>query len=308
MNKHTVRNTFAEHLFEYRSVEKKKLILSLSITLGVMIVEFAGGIFTSSIALISDAGHMFTHSFAIGMSLVAIIIARKPPCHHKTFGLYRAEILVAFINGLFLMLVVGAIIYGAIQRIIHPREILTLHMLMIAIIGLGVNLASILILHGSHKTDLNIKSVFYHVVSDAISSVGIVIAAIIIMYTGWTLIDPLVSLGISALILWWVWGILKESAIILLEMAPAGLDIDIISNDLKANFPEIKELHNVHLWTITVGMYVFSAHLKLNEALSSSPQDELTLRVSGYLFEKYKIVESTIQITAKEGAQVCKPR
>ena len=140
MEKHV--NAFSEHLFEHRSVEKRKLTLSLTITLIVMVVELIGGYFANSIALISDAGHMFTHSFAIGISLIAIFIARKSPCHRRTFGLYRAEVLAAFVNGLVLLLVVGAIVYEAILRILHPMEVVGLHMLLIAFLGLAVNLVS----------------------------------------------------------------------------------------------------------------------------------------------------------------------
>ncbi|HDY87985.1 MAG TPA: cation transporter, partial [bacterium] len=163
-------NAFTECLFEYRSVEKKKLILSLSITFVVMLIEFVGGILTNSIALISDAGHMFTHSFTIGISLIAIFIACKPPCHHKTFGMYRAEIVAAFTNGLVLLFVVGVIIYEAVQRIIHPAEILGMQMLLIALLGLFVNVVSIFIIHGAHKRDLNVRSVFYHMIADVASS------------------------------------------------------------------------------------------------------------------------------------------
>ena len=142
---------FTQHLFEYRSVAKRKLVLSLTITAIVMVVELLGGFLTNSIALISDAGHMFTHCFAIGISLIAILIARKSPDHHRTFGLYRAEILAVFINGLFLLLVVSVVVYEAVRRIIHPEDILVFHMLLIALIGLVTNVARFLILHGSHK-------------------------------------------------------------------------------------------------------------------------------------------------------------
>ena len=211
MTKRTTKNAFSEHLFEYRHVEQKKLILSLSITVITMILELIGGYLTNSMALLSDAGHMFTHAFALVIGLAAIIIARKPPCHHQTFGLYRAEVLAAFINGLFLIVVVGLIVYEAILRLLHPIEILGLEMLLIAFIGLAVNVTSIMILKGSHKENLNIRSVFYHMFADAISSVGIVIAALVIMYTNWTFIDPFVSIGISIVILFWAWGILKDS-------------------------------------------------------------------------------------------------
>jgi cobalt-zinc-cadmium efflux system protein len=300
--KRNTSSSFSDRLFEYRSVEKKRLILSLSITALVMCVEFIGGVLTHSIALISDASHMFTHCFAIGISLVAILIARKPLCHHRTFGLFRAEIVAAFVNGLFLLLVVGVITYEAISRIIDPQEILGAHMLMIALIGLAVNIASILILHGSHRGDINVRSVFYHMVSDAASSVGIIIAAIVIVYTGWSILDPLVSLGISAVILFWAWGILKESTVILLEMAPTGLDTDIISDELKATFPEIGEVSNAHLWTITSDMLVFSAHITLDQA-GTSPvdQDELLERIGTHLAERYGIIESTIQVGFQHG-------
>ena len=124
MEERRTESAFSEHLFEYRSVAARRLALSLTITGIVMVVEIIGGILTGSIALISDAGHMFTHSFAIAISLVAIVIARRPPCHHRTFGLYRAEILAAFINGLFLLVVVGAMVYEAVLRIVLPEEIL----------------------------------------------------------------------------------------------------------------------------------------------------------------------------------------
>lgn len=300
---------FSEHLFEYRSVEKRKLLLSLAITAVVMLVEFIGGFWVHSIALISDAGHMFTHSFAIGISLVAILIARKPLCHHRTFGLFRAEIVAAFVNGLFLLLVVAVIMYEAVLRIIHPREVLGVHMLMIALIGLAVNLASMLILHGSHREDINVRSVFYHMVSDAASSVGIIIGAIIIVYTGWNIVDPLVSLGISAVILYWAWGILKESTIILLEMAPTGLNIDIISDDLKSAFPEIGEVLKAHLWTITADMLVFSAHITLaRESSSPVDQDALLHRIGEHLSERYGIIESTIQVGFQGASEACEGR
>jgi len=291
------KNPFSEHLFEYRNVEKKKLSLSLSITAIVMIIEIIGSILTNSIALLSDAGHMFTHTFAISISLIAILIAKKPPCHHRTFGLYRAEVLAAFINGLFLLFVVVIIIYEAIQRLINPEEVLGYQMLFIAFIGLFVNMLSIAILHGSHKKNMNIRGVFYHMISDAVSSIGIILAAIIILLTGWNIIDPLVSLLISGLILYWAWGILKESSRVLLETAPKGLNVDIIGNDLKNNFSEIKNFNNMHLWTITPEMIVFSAHISLKEKYHNINKEKFVSKINSYLNSKYNIIESTIQIS-----------
>jgi len=143
-------------------------------------------------------------------------------------------------------------------------------------------------------------------VADAASSVGIVIAAIVIFLTGWNIIDPLVSLGISAVIIYWAWGILKDSTIILLEMAPRGLNTDIISDDLKSHFPEIKELFNVHLWTITADMLVFSAHVVVDQEQGNLVnQYNLIERINRYLSEKYRVIESTIQMTSGQVAEVC---
>lgn len=297
---------FTEHLFEYRSLAWKKLVLSLAITGIVMIVELVGGLFTRSIALVSDAGHMFTHAFAIAISLVAIVIARKPPCHHRTFGLYRAEILAALINGLFLLLIVVIILHEAIGRILHPEEVLSMSMLFIGLVGLITNIVSIVILQGVHRSDLNVKGVFYHMVGDAVSSVGIVLGAVIIHWTGWNMIDPLISIGISAIILYWAWGILKESATILLEMAPRGMNVDTIAADLKKTFPEIKNLSSVHIWMITADMLVFSAHILFDESVKVCPDhDRIIAQINEYLKKKYRIIESTIQIMVEQQSGTC---
>jgi len=298
------KSSFSEHLFQYRSVERKKLYISLIITTTVMVLEIIGGLITNSIALLSDAGHMFTHSFAIGISLLAINIARKPPCHHKTFGLYRAEVLAAFINGLFLIPIVGIMIYEAILRFLNPEEVFGFYMLLIALIGLLVNLTSIKILQGSHNNNLNVKSVFYHMIGDAASSIGIVIASIIILYTNFNILDPIVSIGISMVILYWAWSILKESTRILLEMAPKGLNIDTINDDLKNNFKEIKEIYNVHLWTITPDMLMFSAYIKIDEEMNVN-QDNLISEINTFLSKKYNIIESTIQVMPKNAIEAC---
>ena len=299
------RSAYTDHLFQFRSVEKKKLVSSLIITITVLIVEIIGGFLTNSIALLSDAGHMFTHAFAISISLLAIMISKKPACHHKTFGLYRAEVLAAFINGLFLIPIVGIIIFEAILRFLNPQEVFGFYMLIVAIIGLAVNITSILILQGSHKTSLNVRSVFYHMIADAASSVGIVIIAIIIMSTGIVILDPIVSLGISAVILYWSWGILRDSTRILLEMAPKGMNIEAITEDLKNNFSEILDLYDAHLWSIIPNMLVYSAHVKLKNEMISTDQENIISKINDFLGKKYNIIESTIQIVSKDAVEAC---
>jgi cobalt-zinc-cadmium efflux system protein len=305
MNKNSSRSAYSDHLFQYRTIERKKLVLSFIITFTVMIVEIIGGFLTNSIALISDAGHMFTHAFAIGISLLANIIARKPSCHHRTFGLYRAEVLAAFINGLFLIPIVGVIIYEAILRFLNPQEVFGFYMLIVAFIGLAVNITSILILQGHRDSSLNVRSVFYHMIADAASSIGIVVAAFIIMSTGFVMLDPIVSLGISVVIVYWAYGILKESTRILLEMAPKGMNIDKIGKDLKNNFPEITELYDAHLWTIIPNILIYSAHVKLNIDIINENQEDFILKINEFLSEKYQIIESTIQILSKDAQEAC---
>lgn len=299
------KSNYSDHLFQFRSVERKRLVLSLTITLTVMVVEIIGGFITNSIALLSDAGHMFTHAFAIGISLLANFIARKPPCHHRTFGLYRAEVLAAFINGLFLLPIVGIIVFESILRFINPQEVVGFYMLIVAFIGLSVNITSILILQGSQNTSLNVKSVFYHMIADAASSIGIVVAAFIIMSTGFVILDPIVSLGISVVILYWAYGILKDSIRILLEMAPKGMDIDTITADLKAKFPEINEIYDVHLWTIIPGMCIYSAHVKINNELITISHEDFITNINDYLQHRFKIIESTIQIMPEDAVEAC---
>lgn len=298
-------NQISSQLFEYRSIEKKRLILSFTITLIVMIVEIIGGLITYSIALISDAGHMFTHAFAIGISLLAIYIAKKPPCHHKTFGLYRSEILAAFINGLFLLPIIGFIVYEAIMRFLNPIEVAGFYMFIVALVGLAVNISSILILRRGKNKSLNVKSVFFHMIADAASSIGIVTVAVIINYTNWYILDPLVSIGISIIILYWAIGILKESTRILLEVAPKGMNVHSISTNLKNNFSEISELFNMHLWTITPDMLVFSAYIALKNEKKEDRDADLISEINEFLHTKYNIIESTIQVVSNDYLKSC---
>ncbi len=292
-------------LFEYRAVEKKKLMWSFTITVSFMIVEIVGGLLVNSVALLSDAFHMFTHCFAIGIGIIAIRIARNPPCHHKTYGMYRAEVLAAFVNGLFLLLIVGTIVYESILRIINPSTIESFYMFLVALSGLGANIASIIILRNSHKS-INVKSVFLHMIADAASSVGIVFAAIIIYYTNWVILDPLVAIAISVLILFWAKDVLKESSRILLEIAPAHLNIDIVGDALKKEFPDISEIFHMHLWTITPEILVLSANIKVKPHVGSTDAcSSLVSKIHDFLLKKYSIIETTIQIMEPNAPQAC---
>ena len=281
-------------LEDYRSVEQRKLKLTMAITGSVMVVEVVGGILTRSLALLSDAGHMFTHFFALGVSFAAIRIACTAPCHHRTFGFYRAEVLAALFNSLFLFAVTAYILYAGINRLVHPEPVLGLQMLAVAVIGLIVNIASVLILRGSARDDLNIKGAFLHVMADTVSSVVIIVGAIVIHFSGWNVIDPLLAIGISVVIAVWAWGLLKDSINILLEVAPRGITADDVNAELRKAIPEIREIHDMHIWVITSNMYSLTAHIALDPAAAAEGRSILE-RINRLLDEKFDIEHTTIQ-------------
>lgn len=281
-------------LEDYRSVEQRKLKLTMAITGSVMIVEVIGGILTRSLALLSDAGHMFTHFFALGISFAAIRIACTAPCHHRTFGFFRAEVLAALFNSLFLFAVTAYILFEGIKRLMHPEPVLGLQMLVVAMIGLAVNVASVLILRGSARDDLNIKGAFLHVMADTVSSVAIIAGAIVIYFSGWNFIDPLLAIGISAVIAVWAWGLLRDSITILLEVAPPGVTSDDVSAELKRAIPEIREIRDMHIWVITSNMYSLTAHIAL-DPVSAAEASGILERINKLLDEKYDIDHTTIQ-------------
>lgn len=266
----------------------------MAITGGAMVIELIGGILTNSLALLSDAGHMFTHFFALGISLGAIVIASREPCHHRTYGFYRAEILAALFNSLFLFAVTAYILYEGIKRLIHPEPIWGLQMFLVAVVGLIVNGISVLILRGSKRDDLNIKGAFLHMLADTVSSIVIVFGAIIIYLTSWYLIDALLAIGISFVIFVWAWSLFKDSVNILLETAPKGTNVDDVSNQLRKEIPEIKDIQDMHIWVITSNMYSFTAHIAIgNENREKSR--EILNRINRCLNEKFDVEHTTIQ-------------
>lgn len=286
-------------MHEYRSVAKNRLLLSMIITATVMIIEVVGSIITGSLALGSDATHMFTHLFALAISFVAIIIACKAPCHHRTYGFYRAEILAALFNGIFLFAVTIFIFYECILRLLNPQPVLAFEMLLVAIAGLVANGLSILLLRNSVKTDLNVKGAFLHMFADTASSVVIIIGAVMVSLTGWYIIDPLLGIGISVVIFVWAWGLLKDSVNILLETAPKGVNIDTVGAELKKEIPEIVEITDMHIWVITSGMYSLTAHIQLDSKDNENSQ-QILKRINKLLDEKYGIDHITIQLSSGE--------
>lgn len=286
----------ADELFEYKSLEKKKLKIAIVITAATMFVEIIGGILTNSLALISDAGHMFTHFFALAISTAAITCANRPVCHHRTFGFYRIEILAALLNSLFIFAITVWIFIEGVQRIIHPRQVISVEMFIIALIGLAVNLVTAWILHSATKESLNIKSAFLHMLADTFSSVAIVIGAIIIYFTKWNIIDPILSIAIAFIILIWGWGLFRDSANILLEAAPKGIDSDQVKKVLMDAVPEVEEISDMHIWEITSKMYSMTAHVKIKGGEKCADAKKVLDRIKQIVNETFDIEHTTIEL------------
>ena len=296
------------HGHAYKKLTVRRLGWSLAITAAAMVIELVGGLLAGSVALVSDAGHMLTHAFALGIAIAGILVARLPACHHRTFGLLRAEVVAAFVNALFLLAISVWIAVEAVHRLLDPQPILTLHMLAVALFGLIVNVASIFLIEGSRHGDLNVQSVFAHMIADAASSVAIVVAAVVIYYTGWLWLDPLVAMGISLLIVVWAFELLRESLRVLLEMAPKGRNVHDILSALREQFPAVIDTRHEHLWTITPEVVLFSAHLTV-DASRLDPQagnyQDWQDSVAAWLEENFGIRESTLQVSWKEARLTC---
>ena len=273
----------------------RPLAIALAITSVYFVVEVAGGILTNSLALLSDAGHMLSDIAALGLSLFAFQISRRPATPKRTFGYHRFEIVAALVNGLVLWLIVGVIFHEAYQRFFTPPEVRSLGMLVIATIGLAVNIAAGLILYKSHHESLNVHSAFLHVVGDALGSVGAMIAALIMLSTGWYLADPLISFFIGGLILYTSWGLIKESADILMQSVPRGISFDDVQNSMESVNGVLK-VHDLHVWAVTSGVFTLSAHAVIN---GDRDFHQVLSEMEMILREKFNIRHTTIQLETK---------
>lgn len=279
------------HNHEHRTKDKKVLKLALFITLLAMFAEFFYGFLTNSLALISDAIHMLTHSFALIVSLVAIILASKKAPLSKTFGYYRVEVLAAFFNGITIVLTAIWIVYEAYERF-ETEQIIDIKLaFIVAVIGLVVNIFAGLILMQGDKDNINLKSAFIHMLSDALSSVAIILGYVVIYYTSWYFVDTILALLVALVILKWAINILKSSINTLLESSP--INIEDVKADLEKN-EKILNLHDIHIWEITQDMYFMTAHVKIKKD-DLKDYEEILKSINSNLKEKYKIVHTTFQ-------------
>jgi cobalt-zinc-cadmium efflux system protein len=237
-----------------------QLRFAVVLTAAVFAGELVGGLLTGSLALLSDAWHVFSDILALALSLSAVGLACRPPTSRHTYGLHRVEVLVALANGAVLVLISLGILWEAYRRLLVPGHISSLPMLVVALVGLAANGLVALRLGGHSHGDLNLRSAYLHVLGDLLASVGVVVAALVIWLTGWVLADPLISAGIAVLILVSASGILRESVHILLEGVPAGVDLESVVADLRAG-PGVTAVHSVQAWSICSNVLAFSAHV-----------------------------------------------
>ncbi|MBB1200090.1 CDF family zinc transporter ZitB [Enterobacteriaceae bacterium 89] len=271
----------------------RRLLLAFLITAGFMVVEAIGGLISGSLALLADAGHMLTDTAALMFALLAVQFAKRPPNSRHTFGWLRLTTLAAFVNAIALVLITVWIVWEAFQRFNHPQPVAGGMMMTIAVAGLLANILSFWILHrGSEEKNLNVRAAALHVMGDLLGSVGAIVAAIVILTTGWTPIDPILSVVVSCLVLRSAWRLLKESVNELLEGAPGSLDISALKRGLRREIPEVRDVHHVHVWLVgekpimTLHVHVIPPH----------DHDALLGRIQHYLEHHYQIAHATIQM------------
>ena len=282
----------ASHRHDYRAHDKSLLLISFVITIVTMFVEIIGGLLTHSLALVSDGIHMFTHAFALGLSWGAIVLASRPANIEKTFGYYRVEVVAAFVNGLTILFSAVWIVVEGASRLITPEPVNIGATLIIAGVGLVINLITGAILMRGDQGNMNIRSAFLHMLTDTLSSVAIIIGLVVIHYTGWQVIDPLLALIVAAFILKWAWSLLRDSLHVLMEGSP--IDVPALKAHVLHEFPDVLDIHDVHIWQISQRFNCLTAHVRIKpEAVADYSM--LVLRINTSLREKFDIGHTNFQ-------------
>lgn len=280
------------HFASAAGARSRRLLVVLVLVVVYLVAEVVGALLTNSLALLADAGHMFTDAAGIGLALLAIWFARRPSTPEKSFGYYRLEIFAAVANAVILFGVAAYILYEAIQRFAEPPEVIGLPMLAVATGGLVVNLVSMRLLHAGAQASLNLRGAYLEVLGDLFGSVAVIVAGVVIVLTGWTPIDPIASVLIAGLILPRTWNLLREAVDILLQATPKGVDLDEVRQHiLRAD--GVADAHDLHAWTLTSGLHVVSAHVVVRpDADAARVLDELCV----CLADDFDFEHSTIQL------------
>lgn len=281
-----------------RSQNKKSLLIALLITCGIMLLEFFGGLWTGSLALLSDAGHMLSDASSLLLSFIAMWFAAKPPSARKTYGYYRFEILAALFNSITLFIVAGFIIWEAIERIIQPTTVSSLSMIGIATIGLLANLLSawVLMQKGDVQENLNLRSAYLHILGDALGSIGAILAGGLMYFFSWYSTDIFVSFFVTLLILRSAWGVMTHSIHILMEGTPITIDSQQVEKVL-TSIPGVINVHDLHIWTITSQLDSLSCHLLIDK---ESDSQQILQQAIQRIEKHFQIQHTTIQIETSD--------
>jgi cobalt-zinc-cadmium efflux system protein len=277
--------------------ESRRLGWALGITATFMFVEVAGGLISGSLALLADAGHMLTDTAALALAWIAARLASRPTDSRRSYGYHRAQVLAAFVNALALFAVVGWIVIEAVDRLMSPRPIAGDTMLGVAAAGMAANIAVYLTLRDGSQDNINVSAARLHVLGDLLGSFGAAAAALVILATGWTPIDPILSMFVAVLIVRSAWSLLRKSTRILMENAPDSVDPDALRRALLATVPGVRDVHDVHCWSLTTGQTMLTLHV----ALERDAQAALVLRdAKRIIVERFDIAHSALQIEHEE--------
>jgi cobalt-zinc-cadmium efflux system protein len=272
---------------------ERRVFWTMLLTGVFMLVEVAGGLLSGSLALLADAGHMLTDFAALVLAWFGFRVSRRPADQQRTYGYFRFEVLVAFVNGITLVAIVAWIFYEAIRRFFAPTEILGGTMLAVALLGLMVNIIAFMLLHGGDRSNLNVRGAAAHVLGDLLGSIAAIVAAGVILTTGWTPIDPLLSMLVGLLVLRSAWGIIADSSHILLEGAPRHMDIDQLTHQLQDTVTEVRDVHHVHVWSLTPQQPLVTLHVTMD---GTGNQDAVLKKVKAFLEHTWRVKHSTVQV------------
>jgi len=280
-----------------RGRSRRALLIAFSATAVMFFGELFGGLISNSLSLIGDSGHMLMDAVALAVGILAFKLAQRPATKRRTYGYYRLEILAALLNGILLVIVSAYVFYEAYHRLTGPAEVKAPLMLAVAIVGLIVNIFSLYVLGSLRKENLNVKGAYLHVLSDAISSIGVIAAAVIIYFTGAYIVDALMGILIGGIILRSAFGLLSESGKVLLESAPEEIDVEEVERKIK-KVKGVKSVHDMHLWSISSGINAMSGHIVIDDQKVSQAED-VQNRVAKMLKKEFNITHTTIQTECK---------
>ncbi|NJC24448.1 cobalt-zinc-cadmium efflux system protein [Arthrobacter pigmenti] len=281
---------------------RKKLVLVMAITLAVVVVQVIGAVLSGSLSLLADAGHMLSDAAGVFIALLAAWIASRPATDRSTYGYQRAEVLAALANAVLLMVIAVVITIEAVRRFSEPSDVRTDIMLIAAVLGAAANLVCLLILHGGHKESLNIRGAYLEVLGDLLGSIAVIVAAVVIAVTGYQQADAIASVLIAVMIVPRAWSLLRDVINVLLESAPKGVDPAMIREHI-LRVEGVVDAHDIHAWTITSGVPVFSAHVVVDAgALNAEGVDRMLDRLTHCLSNHFDTEHCTFQLEPLEHA------